>query len=141
MAAFISSPQFVGQQGGGLYERIHTASVGLPVAFTRTSVRCPTANVMWSVSYGWISTKSFAVTCIMWPSMVIFWTAAADGLMKRSLQVFPDVKLKVAKGALGVQGKDVFEQSKSFSPLMRLLLDMGMLATGRGRSSASNTVS
>lgn len=43
-------------------DRIQTASLGLPVAFTITSARCPTPNVTTLVVYGSTGTKSYAIT-------------------------------------------------------------------------------
>lgn len=68
----------------------------------------------------------FAMTVNLWPSSVIFSTAAAEGLMNRMRCFFPDWKLKDANGALGSQGSDVSSQSKRFLPLIKLLSDRGI---------------
>jgi hypothetical protein len=76
-----------------------------------------------------IGTKSFAMTVMLWPSIVNFWIPSAPALINRSRCFRPGVKWNLLIPALLTQGVLFLagseEQLKLFLPLIRLLTEGG----------------
>ncbi len=97
---------------------------------TMISVLWPTPRVITSALWGFTGTKSFAITVMVWLSMVNLCMPSAPALISRRQCLFPDWNLNLDTPGIGrtagTVGKGTI-MSSSFAPLMRLLSELGNL--------------
>lgn len=128
-----------------MLERIQKADLESALAVTSTSDRCPIPSVTTFVSYGCfkivsqytpsgtkmltISTKSFAITVMVCPSIENLWMPSDPALINLNLCVLPAVNWNFDTPALlvhlAVSPSATVVQSKFILPLIRLLSEDG----------------